>query len=280
MISKLRQNSNRFKIYIHTYFIYLCFTGVENVPASYFMYEGMQLTFRSGNDNIDLGWTTNGNCIFKSLILDEREPDDTCLGDVWELKFKPIGLVVTPPDIHVFDYGPICHNLPDNCYVITPTYETGSLDLPKNLNLPENVPKIYDIRRHGFRVMPSEAATSYFYQGATIPYPNPVVIDMRIPSKGDIEGASVYVSISRAQSMDQIYLLHELWPKGDDVSKAKYIAKATKSFSYDEDTIACKQRLDNLASKTAAKWGDNHLHYFTHANPNNCAKCGAAAGIL
>ena len=31
--------------------------GVENVPASYVMYEGMQLTFRVGNDNLDLGWT-------------------------------------------------------------------------------------------------------------------------------------------------------------------------------------------------------------------------------
>ena len=45
--------------------MYLCFAGVENVPASYFMYEGMQLAFRSGNDSIDLGWTTNGNRILK-----------------------------------------------------------------------------------------------------------------------------------------------------------------------------------------------------------------------
>ncbi len=58
--------------------------------------------------------------------------------------------------------------------------------------------------------MPSEGATSYFYQGSTITYPNSVVIDMRIPRKRNIEGASGYISISRAQSWHQIYLLQEL----------------------------------------------------------------------
>ena len=51
--------------------------GVENVPASYVKYEGMQLTLRVSNDNLDLGWTTNGCCILRSLILDESEPNDT-----------------------------------------------------------------------------------------------------------------------------------------------------------------------------------------------------------
>ena len=40
--------------------------------ASYIMYEGMQLTFRVGNENLDLGWTTHGCCILRSLVLDER----------------------------------------------------------------------------------------------------------------------------------------------------------------------------------------------------------------
>jgi len=91
------------------------------------------------------------------------------------------------------------------------------------LQLPSNIPKTLDIRRHGFRVMPSEAATSCFHQGSTVTYPNPVVIDLRILCKGNIEGASGYVLISRAQSWHQIYLLHELWPKNDDTAKLKYI---------------------------------------------------------
>ncbi len=85
---------------------------------------------------------------------------------------------------------------------------------------------------------------------------------MRIPFKGNIEGASGYVSISRAQSCHQIYLLHELWPKNDDTAKLKYIQKATKSFTYDEDTKACKKRLDKLAKSTANFYGENHLSYF------------------
>ena len=122
----------------YLYLIFFCFCGltciaVENVPASYVMYKWMQLTFRAWNDILDLGWTTNGNCILRSLILDEREPDDTGIGDVWQLNFKPIGLIVSPHDINIYDYGPICEGIPNNCYFVTSTYETRILDLPMYL---------------------------------------------------------------------------------------------------------------------------------------------------
>ena len=94
------------------------------MPASYVMYEGMQLTFRAGNDNLDLGWTTNGCCILRSLILDEREPDDTGIGDVWKLNLKPTGLIVSPLGINIYDYGSICEDIPNNHYFVTSTYET------------------------------------------------------------------------------------------------------------------------------------------------------------
>jgi hypothetical protein len=89
------------------------------------------------------------------------------------------------------------------------------------LHLRSNIPKTLDIRRRGFRVIPSDAATPYFQQGSTIRYLD--VIDLRNPCKGHIEGASGYVSISRAQTWHQIYLLHELWPKNDDTAKLQYI---------------------------------------------------------
>ena len=105
---------------------------------------------------------------------------------------------------------------------------------------------------------------------------------MRIPCKGNIEGASGYVSISRAQSWHQIYLLHELWPKNVNTAKLRYIQKATKSFAYDEDTKACKKRLDKLAIiSTTSLYGENHhLHHSTQENSNNCDACGAVACII
>ncbi len=118
--------------------------GVENLLASYVMYEGMHFTFRVGNDNLDLGWTTNGCCILRSLILDEREPGDAGIGDVWQLNFNPTGLTVSPPDINIYDYGPICEGIPDNCYFVTSTYETSTLDLPMYLQFPSNIPKTLD----------------------------------------------------------------------------------------------------------------------------------------
>ena len=74
------------------------------MPASYAMYEGMQITFKADNGDLDLGWTTNGCCILRSLVLDGREPDDAGIGDVWQLNFKPIGLIVSPPGINIYDY--------------------------------------------------------------------------------------------------------------------------------------------------------------------------------
>ena len=142
--------------------------GVENVRASYVTYEEMQITFRVGNDSLDLGWTTNGCCIFRSLVLDERELDDTGIREVWPLNFKPIGLIVSPPYINIYDYGPICEGIPNNCYFVTSAYKTEILGLPTYLQLPSNIPTTLDIRRHGFRVMPSEAATPYFHEGSTI----------------------------------------------------------------------------------------------------------------
>jgi hypothetical protein len=152
----------------------LCYKciGVENVHASYLMYEGKQLKFRADNDNLGLEWTTNSNCILQSLILDDREPDDAGLGDVWQLKFKPICLIVSPPDIKIYNYGLFCKDSPNNCYVVTSTFETRIIDLPMYLKSPSNISKKLDIRRCGFRVMP----TSYFQQGSTITYRNPVLL--------------------------------------------------------------------------------------------------------
>ena len=69
----------------------------------------MQLAIRAGNnENLDLGWTTNGNFILQSLIRDEREPNDTGIGDGWQLNFTSIGLTTSPLDINIYNNGPIC----------------------------------------------------------------------------------------------------------------------------------------------------------------------------
>jgi hypothetical protein len=97
------------------------------------------------------------------------------------------------------------------------------LDLPMYLKLPSNIPKILDIRRQRFRVLPIEAASSFFHQGSTIIYPKHVVINLRIHCKGNIDGPSAYYSISQAQSWHQIYFLCEFWPINVDDSKLQYI---------------------------------------------------------
>jgi hypothetical protein len=69
--------------------------------------------------------------------------------------------------------------------------------------------------------------------------------------------------------------------QNDDTAKLKYIQKATKSFAYDEDTKACKKRLERLAIYTTIFYGENqHLHYFTQEKSDNRVVCGAAPVIL
>jgi hypothetical protein len=129
--------------------------------------------------------------------------------------------------------------------------------------------------------MPSVSTTLYFHQGSTITsYPNPIVIGLRNTYKGNIEEVGAYISIGRTQSWHQMYLLREFWPKNDDDPKFRHIQKATKSFAYDEDTKACKNIINRLAISSTSFFGENHLYYFTQANSNNCAICGAVEGIM
>ena len=73
----------------------------------------------------------------------------------------------------------------------------------------------------------------------------------------------------------------KLWPKNNDTAKVQYIQKAMKSFACDEDTKACKKRLDRLAISIANLYnGNNYLHYFTQEDSNQCVVCGAAARIM
>ena len=240
----------------------------------------MPLTFRQGNDNLDLGWTTNGSCILTSLILDHREPADPGTGDAWELIYLPIALIVQPPDADIQQYGHICEDIPAGCYPIRPSCETSELKLPNTMNLGLSAPKIIHIRRRGFKVIPSEAATSYYHQGMTTDLPKKLILDWRIPS-GPIPAAMPYTTLSRPRSLHQTHLLHPLWKAGDVEGRRKYLEQAHKTFVYDADTQQFQKELEKRAKATLEKTEYmSTLHYFTADNPDTCATCGAKIGLL
>ena len=235
----------------------------------------MELTFRAGNQCLDLGWVTNGSCIFHSVILDDREDPDDNEGEAWDLQYRPIALVVHPPDAHLQHYGTICEGMPEGCYPIRPTYEASTLQLPRAMRSSMASPKEIHIRRRGFKIIPCVGGTSFFYQGATVRRQTPTVFDFRIPS-GPVTPPSVYVSGSRAETWNQIYLLHQLWPAGDDAAKKTYLANATRKFRYDADTRAVNGYLHKKAQATLERYADVDLHYCTSDHPNTCATCGEA----
>ena len=239
----------------------------------------MPLTFRQGNDNLDLGWTTNGSCVLTSHILDSKEPNDPGTGDAWELVYLPIALIVQPPDVHIQHYGPICEDIPDGCYPIRPSCESSELKLPRTMQLPTTVPKLIHIRRRGFKVIPSEAATSYYHQGMTTDLPKKLILDWRIPS-GPVSAAMPYTTLSRPRNLFQTHLLHPLWKAGDAEGRRKYLEKARKMFTYDHDTQQFQIELEKRAAKTLERTDLKTLHYFTADNPNVCVTCGAKLGVL
>ena len=100
------------------------------------------------------------------------------------------------------------------------------------------------------------------------------VLDFRIPT-GPVTPPSLYVSGSRAETWDQVYLLHQLWKADDEKSKADYVTRAIRKFRYDSDTIAVNGYLQRKAQETLQLYDDVELHYCTSNNPHVCTVCGA-----
>lgn len=248
--------------------------GGENILASYFLYEDQLLSFNKDNLNVDLGWTNNGSCKVRTVVFDKRERPDPGTGDYWQLEYLPHSVIVEPvdvtdPAIRSTQFGP---DLPLGCVSVPLSKESGPMEIPgKLLGEHAKSTKLY-IRRVGFHLVCTAAATSYFQQGNTVSYPQPVVIDLRFVPTGSISPASTYVSASRPQSLQQLYLLHPLWT--NDSEKEAYIKKAENVFKYGPDTQAVMHYLAQKTEETKANIPETELHYSTAENPGICATCG------
>lgn len=246
----------------------------ENVLASYMVYEGQLLSFSKDNFSVDLGWTNNGSCRVKTVVFDKREDPDPETGDYWQLEYLPYAVIVEPvdivdPAIKTTQFGA---GIPAGCVAVPLSKESGPMEIPAELLGEHGQPTKLYIQRVGFHIVSTAAATSYFQQGNTVPYPQPVVMDLRFPTTGKVSPASTYVSASRPQSIKQLHLLHPLWT--NDWEKKAYIDKALKVFQYGPDTQAVMQYLAKETEKTKAKIADDELHYSTAENPGICAACG------
>ena len=249
--------------------------GGENILSYYLVYEGQLLSFNKDNWNVDLGWTNNGSCRVRTVVFDSREQPDPETGDFWELQYLPYAVIVEPvdivdPAIPNTQFGP---DLPLGCVAVPLSKESGPMDVPGELLGEHAKPTKLYIRRVGFHLIPTAAATSFFHQGNTVPSPQPVVIDLRFPPTGTVSPASTYVSASRPQSINQLYLLQKLWET--DREKQAYITKALKCFKYGPDTQKVMEYLAEKTEETKAKIPDEQLHYTTAENPRVCATCGA-----
>lgn len=238
----------------------------------------MELVFKSGNENVELGWASNNSCRLVEIILDEREPDDPGTGEMWELQYMPAGFIVEPVGIDRHEVGTVSDDLADGTFFVGPKHELERLEIPVGLasraGLPPQHSKKVKIRRDGFKLMPAVAATDFFAQGQTF-RGSAVIIDMRIPPDGKVSLSSIYVMLSRATTLDDIYLLHPLWIDGDEEAKKKFLESAKSKFKFDLDAIAAEKHLRERHESTVASYKDVPLHYVDYKSgpPYKCSLC-------
>lgn len=247
--------------------------GTEHILPQYAFFQGQELCFVHGNRNLAAGWATNSSCKLRTVVFDQREPPDPGTGEYWQLQYMPLALIVEPMDAHpLVAESQMGKDLPLGCLAVLPSTESSPLAIPMNMRGPAGSGTELYVRRKGFHVVPVAAATSYFNQGNTVPKPKPVVSDLRIPMDGGVSPAAPYVCLSRAQSLEQVYLLHPLW--NTDAEKSWFLRKAAGCYKYDQDTVAAMKYLATLTEETRTKHPDQDLHYTTAANPWVCATCG------
>lgn len=247
--------------------------GNEHILPQYALFQGQELCFVHGNRNLAAGWATNACCKVRTVVFDRREPPDPDTGDYWQLQYMPLALIVEPMDAHpLAAESQMGMGLPLGCFAVLPSTKSGPLAIPVHMRGPAGSGTALYVRRRGFHVVPVAAATSYYNQGNTVPRPKPVISDLRIPVGGSISPAAPYVCLSRAQSLEQVYLLHPLWHS--EAEKSAFLNRAAGCYKYDQDTIATMKYLAELTEETKAKHPDQDLHYTTAANPWECAACG------
>ena len=74
--------------------------------------------------------------------------------------------------------------------------------------------------------------------------------------------------------LDDIYLLHPLWPPGDQAARQAYILKAKERWRFTPDVRAEEVNLRRKHEATVEKHKESELHYVDNRDPR--ATCGAA----
>ena len=238
----------------------------------------MELIFKAGNNNVELGWASNNSCMLEGLIVDDREPEDTGEGDAWQLQYLPLGMVVRPLGMSSQDIGVVHTGFEAGTFIVTPQSEKKKFEIPEAVrlkcSLPPQAPSSFTFRRTGFRMLSGVATTDFFAQGQTIH--GPVVVDLRIPPTGSVQLESVYVMLSRATTLHNVYLLAPLWKPGNATAMAKFMADARRRFTFSDDVRAEEEALRDRHIRTLEAHADlvKHLHYVDRSvDPHRCALC-------
>lgn len=163
-------------------------------------------------DNIcnQLGLTNGTNGIFQKLIYesdDNPSENEDLIFPIDSTQFirKPITALV---EIPTFDINGSFEGLPKKIVPIPLIEGTFKVSTKKVLNSSLKIffkkPQQFSVKSTQFPIVPSYSMTTYKAQGQTLPK---VVVDLVLPPFATKEIATVYVPLSRVQSLDNILIL-------------------------------------------------------------------------
>jgi hypothetical protein len=220
----------------------------SGLPSFGYFFEGCHYIFV---DNLakGAGRITNNRAIGQRLILDPREPSDDGSGDVWSLKYVPLGVIVQPEGV---DVGDICHSLypacPSGCIVVQPTTSK-----PLEVKGPTKGNHMCSamFKRRTIPLVGGYCVTDYYAQGMSF-RKEVWLADLR-PPDNHFKRASVTVVLSRYESMDTFRALAPLWPEGDMAARERIIDKFCACAAMPKDLRNEMERLYDLDSATFAR---------------------------
>lgn len=185
-----------------------------------------------------LRFVNNNGCTAVSIVLDRLEDPDDGKPPCRQLKYPPRAIFVRPDGAAsgAMDIGG-----PPGCVPILPITSAKIKPLvPKGT-------KAVTITRTGLPLGDGYAVTDYYTQGMSFGSA-PWAIHLTPPPTGAFQRASVFVSLSRYSSFDDVHLLHPLWPPGNDKIRKEVYAKFKAAAIMDPELVQELGRLRRIAT--------------------------------
>lgn len=241
----------------------------EKIPGVQFYFPGCRYLFID-NHAPELGYVNNGECIGRGILLNSGE-EDVGEGDVWFLRRPPIALYVEPAEATVTTAAwrslrAEMPTLPDRCVPVMATWTSEFSVVFPDKKAPDEANQeeqpclgpfgTWDLVKYGVPIGEGYAVTDFYCQGMNFRDQCWLAHLSPPPDPTGLTRASVYVTLSRWHSWDDVKLIAPLWTPGNMEERIQVIDKFTKIARLGPELRAQLIRLKDLAVSTKQSHAD------------------------